>query len=145
MSYTRQPLLSKQQEVELKTKMEPLWNQGLKGKAIAKELKFGQPNTEFAVLKPSYVYFYRLKFGFSLRAEPRFKRTKTQNAAYTKDGFELSKYRCKKPFEELKLMPVEMFEATLNKMLPRKEENEHIVLLQQTALNQVCFMKYGKL
>src|SRR5208283_3992839 len=108
----------------LKNKMEPLWNQGLKGRAIAKELKFGQPNTEYAVLKPSYVYFYRLKFGFPLRAEPRFKRTKTQKSAYTKEGFELSKYRCKKSFEELKLMPMEMFEATVNKKLPRKEETE---------------------
>ena len=71
MSYAHQPLLSKQQEDDLKLKMAPLWNQTnpqLTGMEIAKLLRFGMPGTDFEVLKPQYVYFYRQKFNLPLRA-----------------------------------------------------------------------------
>ncbi len=39
MDFARQPLLSKEKEADLKSKMEPLWLQGLSGMQIAKQLK----------------------------------------------------------------------------------------------------------
>lgn len=57
MSYFSLALLSKQQESELKSKMGPLWLQGLKGKEIARRLKFGVPGSECEKLQSKYVYF----------------------------------------------------------------------------------------
>ena len=41
VDFARQPLLSKEKEADLKSKMEPLWLQGLSGMQIAKQLKLG--------------------------------------------------------------------------------------------------------
>jgi hypothetical protein len=134
MSYSRQPLLSKQQEDELKSKMEPLWNQvepKLTGMEIAKQLKFGQPNSDFAVLKPCYVYFYRQKFNLPLRAEAKFK----------KHGVDVPEHRYKFSPKELKLMSPETFVATLNETLPKTIINSAGVEVKNIfAEPQRCFL-----
>ena len=129
MSYSRQPLLSQQQEADLKLKMEPLWNQEpkLTGMEIAKKLKFGQPG-EYAVLQPRYIYFYRQRFNLPIRAEPRFK----------KGSKTLPNHRYKKTAKELKLMKPETFVAKLNEALPRNEFSESqrcfLIILYHTGL-----------
>jgi hypothetical protein len=130
MSYSRQPLLSKQKEAELKLKMEPLWNQvpKLSGMDIAKALKFGIPGTTFEMLKPCYVYFYRQKLDLPLRAKARFK----------KGSLTLPQHRCKVSPETLNLMPPEDFVAKLNEALPPNEFNEaqrcFLIILYWTGL-----------
>ena len=132
MDFARQPLLNQQKEDELKSKMEPLWNQipQLTGMQIAKQLKFGLPNSDFAVLKPCYVYFYRQKFNLPLRAKARFKKT----------GIDIPKHRYKLSPSELKLMSPETFIAKLNEMLPRNEFSEaqrcFLIILYWTPLRE---------
>ena len=130
MDFARQPLLSKEKEADLKSKMEPLWTQGLKGMEIAKQLKLGHPGTAFESLQPRYVYFYRQKFNLPLRAKPRFK----------KGSKTLPNHRYKNTPEELGLMTPETFIFKLNEMLPRNEFSEaqrcFLIILYWTPLRE---------
>ena len=61
MDFARQPLLNKEKEPELKSKLEPLWLQGLNGMQIAKQLKFGHPGTTFESLTTPICVFLQTK------------------------------------------------------------------------------------
>ena len=131
MDFARQPLLNKEKEADLKSKLEPLWAEGLSGMQIAKQLKFGHPGTAFESLQPRYVYFYRQKFNLPLRAKPRFKK---------KNNIGIPEHRYKNTPEELGLMTPETFIAKLNEMLPRNESSEpqrcFLIILYWTPLRE---------
>ena len=102
-AYIRQPLLNTETEKQLKKEMLPLWEQGIVGSKIAKQLQFEVKGTKFFKVKKNYVYFYRQKFNFPIRRKPSFAKGEP---------------RYKNDFKELDLMSVEEFVETLNEKLP---------------------------
>jgi len=65
----RKPLLSPEEEEELKREMRKYRKLGLPWSEIAKLLEFGVEGSKWEKLKPEYIYHYRRKFGFPLDEE----------------------------------------------------------------------------
>lgn len=103
MSFVRQPILTKQEEEQLKADLSKLWREGYTASKISKILGFGITGTIYEKLKPYHVYFYRQKFGFRKR----------QNGAFNKGE---SRYR-KKITDTLTF---EQFQTLLNSNITDK-------------------------
>jgi hypothetical protein len=63
VTFGKDPLLTEEEEEQLKYELGELWNKGLKGREIAKQLGFGEEGTIYENLKLEHVYFYRIHFG----------------------------------------------------------------------------------
>jgi hypothetical protein len=109
-AFARQPLLTKEEEDELKVKMRYRWKKGMKGKEIAEELGFGEPGI-YEKLKPNYIYYYRQKLNLPPRNEPPFPK---DSPRYKKQPTKLK--------EDYGLIDPETFEKTLNAKLPAKSK-----------------------
>lgn len=125
MSYIRQPLLSKEEEIQLRLKMIPKWNQKpkLSGREIARQLGFGVPGSPYFKIPPHYIFFYRQKFNnidkkhhrweigeLPIRRQPAFaKKTTSAN-----DNLRRTRY--KYPPKKLGLMSTKHFIKKINKL-----------------------------
>lgn len=124
MGFTRSPKLKPEIEAQLKEELHPLWLAGYKAADIAERLRFGDPDTNYAKLKPYHVYFYRLKFNFRRRRNPP--RSKGQR-----------RYKVK----QNETMPYEVFVETLNAKVAedldpsyRQRKRAFLILLFWTPL-----------
>jgi len=67
MPFGQDPLLTKEAEEKLKSELGKLWDEGLKGREIAKKLGFGKSGSPYEKLKLDHIYFYRRHFGLKPR------------------------------------------------------------------------------
>jgi hypothetical protein len=66
MPFGQEPLLTEEQEEKLKSELGKLWDEGVKGREIAKRLGFGKPGP-YEKLNLDHIYFYRIHFGLGPR------------------------------------------------------------------------------
>lgn len=92
-SFTRQPLLKPEVEEQLKQEMLKYWRGGTLAKDIANILDFGKVGSKYEKLKPCYVYYYRIKFGFQHRNKPPRKAGQSRYKHKQKDIMSFSEFK----------------------------------------------------
>jgi hypothetical protein len=67
VTFGKDPLLTEEQEEQLKIELGKLWDEGVIGREIARRLRFGEEGTSYENLNANHVYFYAQHFGFKRR------------------------------------------------------------------------------
>jgi len=124
----RKPVLSPEEETELRKQLEKLWYSplNLSAPAIAERLGFGVRGSRWEKLKPYHIYFYRSKFGLEPRRPEESLKRKGK-----------PRYKVK----QKDTMPIDVFIKTLNEKLPptskvNRQKRAYLILHYWTPLRK---------